>query len=435
MKINMTFFDEKKKEYGLLKKEYTRRKKTCDQVLSNAEEKLALIKRQHERQARLRIAYIDGRVKSIHSLIRKAVANKIPAEKVFESIEDVVGIRIVVNNLKDIDSLIEEIRKIPEFSQITRKEHTDEAGYRATHLKVLYSHASEDGNVEDVKIEVQLRSLLQDAFAILSHHDVYKNKADLPKLARSISETMSRFLQTLDKTADDFRTEIESKVEPPNDLSDDASLDREGISFLYFELFGVAPEEYEVQYLARIIDDYGIKTIGEARKGLTQDILNSIERIHNKRFSGLPVDNIDQFQFGLLYALQGKSAYKEYRKKIEREWAEIEATARSEILSAMPETFEEFVEMLEHGRVDGYMWQAIGELGGTDSCGRCGATILIPESAAEGVLDFYEMDDSEIDVDLVSMLINPGGVDAPEPESVNLSGFCPHCGDLLTKDD
>lgn len=111
-------------------------------------------------------------------------------------------------------------------------------------------------------------------------------------------------------------------------VCDDAILDRDGISFLYFKLFGEPPEEYEVQYLARIVDEYGVKTVGEARKGLTQDILDNIEKIYNKRFSSLPVDNVEQFRYGLLYALQGKSAYKEYRKQIEQEWAEIEATGR-----------------------------------------------------------------------------------------------------------
>ena len=101
----------------------------------------------------------------------------------------------------------------------------------------------------------------------------------------------------------------------------------------------------------------------------------------------------------------------------------------------MPDTFEEFVEMLENDRVGWDVWQAIGELGGTDSCARCGAKILISYSAAEGVLDYYDVDDSETDVDLVSMFINPGGVDAPEPESVNLSGFCPYCAEQMLKND
>lgn len=431
----ITSYNQKNKEYGLLKKEYAKREMKYKQVLSDLIKQFSLFKKQHDRQAILRIAYIDGRIKSVHSLIRKAVAKKIRAEKAFESIDDIIGIRIVVNNLKDIDSVIEEIKKIPEFSKISRKEHNDEAGYRATHLKALYSHSLENGIKDDVKIEIQLRSLLQDAFAILSHHDIYKNKSDLPRLAANISKTMSRILRVLDRTSDDFRTEIESKVEPPNDLSNDAPLDREGISFLYFELFGTPPDEYEVQFLMRKKDDYDINTVGEARKGLAQDILSNLEKIHNKRFSGLPVGNMDQFQFGLLYASQGKSAYREYRKQIEREWAEIESTAMSEILSAMPSSFEEFTEMLDHDQLDWYIWQAIGELGGTDSCARCSATILIPESASEAILEFYHVDDLDVHVDLISMFLNPGGIDSPQPESANLSGFCPYCGDLMTKDD
>ena len=423
------------KEYYAVSREYAKRKHSFERALEEVRTQISIIKAQNAKHASLRIAYIDRRIKSFHSLILKAVNYKIPAEEIFISITDIVGIRVVINNLKDIEPLIDEMNKIPRLKIIDRQDHVDEIGYRAVHLSANYSLNKGNENQDAVQMEIQIRSLLQDAWAILSHHDVYKNKSDLPTLAKDISENMSGMLRNLDKLADSFRKEIENKVEPPNDLADEAPLDREGIAFLYYELFGYPPEEYEVQFLLRVVDEYGIKTVGDARRGFEYEVLQNLEKIHNKRFSMIPIDNLDQFKFGLLYALHGRSSYREYRKKIEEDWAEIEATARSEILSAMPESFDKFVEDLEMNGLSWDVWQAIGELGGLSNCAICGADIIDPYSAAEAVLEFYDIEEDDLDFDLVSLFTDPWGVDAPETVSVYNSSLCPYCGWQMSKDD
>jgi putative GTP pyrophosphokinase len=426
-------YEETRKEYSILPKQYKNRKKMYETVLRELKEKIAIIQSSHKRDAKLRIAYVDARLKSLPSLIRKAVRNRIPAEKVFDSIYDIVGIRIVINNLRDLESLIDEIQKLPGLNILSREEHADPAGYRAIHLKASYLLDKGGDTKYEIVFEMQIRSLLQDAWATLSHHDIYKNKGDLSKLAETISRNLSGILGHLDNMANDFRTEMESKVEPPNDLSESAALDRESIAFLYYEMFGTTPEEYEVQYLSRRVEEYGVATVGDARKGLKKEVLNNLRKIHDKRFAGITISNSDQFEFGLLYAVQGRSAYVEYKKRIEEDLAEVEAIARREILSAMPESFEEFVEELRRDNLSGGVWDAIWELGGGGHCLRCGTEILMPEKAAEAVLDYYG--ERSADVDLVSLFMNPGGVDAPEMESVDFDEVCSYCGWQMSKDD
>ena len=96
----------------------------------------------------------------------------------------------------------------------------------------------------------------------------------------------------------------------------------------------------------------------------------------------------------------------------------------------MPETLDEFVEMLEEGSVP--VW-ALKELGGIQSCYRCGADILRPEQAAEAVLDYYGNPD--VDLDLESLFEQTNGIDVPEVESVDYSGACQYCGYQMSKDD
>ena len=113
------------------------------------------------------------------------------------------------------------------------------------------------------------------------------------------------------------------------------------------------------------------------------------------------------------------------RKRVQEEWDEIVAVACHEVLSEMPDTLEEFVEMIESGSVP---IEALVELGGVQECFRCGTKIIRPEQAAETVLHYYDQPDA--DVDLESLFWN-----TVEVESVDFEGACQYCGYQMSKDD
>jgi hypothetical protein len=73
------------------------------------------------------------------------------------------------------------------------------------------------------------------------------------------------------------------------------------------------------------------------------------------------------------------------------------------------------------------------ELGGIQSCYCCGTDILRPEQAAEAVLDYYGNPDSELELE--SLFEQSSGIDVPEVESLDYSGYCPHCGYQMSKHD
>jgi putative GTP pyrophosphokinase len=80
-------------------------------------EKVAQIKTRSERLSRhLRIEYMVGRITSVHSIIRKAIQKKITADRALDAIEDIVGIRVVVNNLSDVKLLLKELQKLEGLS-------------------------------------------------------------------------------------------------------------------------------------------------------------------------------------------------------------------------------------------------------------------------------------------------------------------------------
>ena len=412
----------KRKSYWEFKKKYDENRPTYEAILKDILEKLGEIKNKTDKAAELRISHIEGRIKAPHSIIRKAVDRKISASKIFSSISDIIGVRIVVNNTSDIAVVIEQLSRIPNLNILETKKHKDLKGYRATHLSAVYSIEG-NGTTAKYTCEIQIRTVFEDAWAVLSHHDVYKNANDLPRLGKTISENMSRILSSLDKMAGDLRKAIAVKVKVPNDLSDKAPLDKEGIAFLYFELFGEPPDEYEIQYISRVSKELGMKTIGDARKGLKKDVFEKLTQIHNKRF-WMEMSNSDLLEFGIRYASVGNMAYKQYRERIEEEWAEVETIARHEALSSMPETYEEFVKDLDNGIVP---WEALKELGAIEGCIRCGNEILVPSTAAEEVADYYDHDDSGE--------LEPLFAGLPEAEDFDFSGACSYCGWQMSKDD
>jgi hypothetical protein len=148
------------------------------------------------------------------------------------------------------------------------------------------------------------------------------------------------------------------------------------------------------------------------------EILNKI----SNRIRGFNLEDLEWAAYSAPVASESSlnQGVRAVQSRIQDEWDEIVATARAEVLLEMPDTMEEFAEILEAGSVS--VW-ALKELGGIQSCYRCGTSILRPEQAAEAVLDYYGNPDSELD--LVSLFLQADrGVDVPEVESVNSNGLC-----------
>lgn len=411
---------------GAIRKEYSKRRALLVEALNEAKKAIAEIRQKHRKRATLRIAYIDGRVKELSSIIRKACDRSLAAGKVWDELGDILGLRIVVNNLCDVEPLVGELATHPAFEVAGRDKKDELGGYRAKHLQARFTFEHEK-ETQSVACEIQVRTLLQDAWAVLTHHDVYRNQASLPGLAQDIPQHLSNSLSTLDDLADKFRVEIEKEVEPPNDLSDDAPLDKQGIAFLYYEVVGEKPQEYEVDILEKRASELGIETVGQAREGLKDEILQRLRQVHDLRFPDLPLGS-DALEYGMLCAATGPAAFVEYDRQVEAEWEEIEAFGRSEIMSELPDTYEEFLDELGQGSVS---TAALRELGGVQPCDVCGTEVLVPYAASEGIQEHYGVEDREDE--LLNLL--QSGIVGPEIESVHVSGLCQWCGHMASKDD
>jgi len=73
--------------------------------------------------------------------------------------------------------------------------------------------------------------------APLSHQDIYKQETDLPKHVILLSRRLADQLAVLDDIAQDIRDAVSEEV-PHIEISDDAPINKEDLSNLYFNQFG-----------------------------------------------------------------------------------------------------------------------------------------------------------------------------------------------------
>lgn len=155
------------------------------------------------------------------------------------TIDDLVGIRIVCNNLSDIDFLKSILDAMPDSdpedqqpiatqpdSQKHYLEDPKPSGYRAYHIN-LVTIVPAAGEMARITGELQVRTLLQDGWGELTHEDTYKPGVKLPPLVETLARRMADLLATVDDLAQDVRNELDriaqNSVEDENAKTDAAS--------------------------------------------------------------------------------------------------------------------------------------------------------------------------------------------------------------------
>jgi len=132
---------------------------------------------------------ITGRIKTIDSILGKVSQGEGKFTKI-TNIQDISGTRVVCHCRSDLgrfDTILTEQLETT-YPDMKRLVHAREDGYRGVHYVIKKKFVIGDKE-ETLKCEVQLRTVLQDAWAIQSHVFGYKRKvegdADILKQAMS----------------------------------------------------------------------------------------------------------------------------------------------------------------------------------------------------------------------------------------------------------
>jgi ppGpp synthetase/RelA/SpoT-type nucleotidyltranferase len=140
------------------------------------------------RAADLENLQIDSRTKSLDSFVKKAckidpVSGAFKYSSPRTEITDAVGVRLVVplsSDVAPVRALLHERFVVEEDDERGTEDHVEVPGYQSLHLLVRLRdqdcHLPEFRDMQDMLVEVQVRTILQHAWASLQHDLMYKTE-------------------------------------------------------------------------------------------------------------------------------------------------------------------------------------------------------------------------------------------------------------------
>lgn len=189
------------------------------------------------RETNVKVAQIPGRAKTMESFKEK-VQRKRYKDPLKET-TDLAGVRVVCYYETDLDAVDEIITKAFEVHERVDKTGglgVDKMGYHGRSMIITlgehYRGTRYDG-ITTLKCEIQVRTVLQDSWALISHHLVYKEEEAIPQRLRrdlnnvaSLMEIAQRVFDTVREKREAYIQEIErAESEPSTFLSQPIDFD------------------------------------------------------------------------------------------------------------------------------------------------------------------------------------------------------------------
>ncbi len=175
---------------------------------------------------------IYHRIKDIDSFVDK-IGRKVYDDP-FSQVEDICGLRIICYYNSDVDKICDVIKKELEVVESTDKGEllsTDQFGYRSAHvivrIKPSWLSAPNYRGLENLKAEIQVRTVLMHAWAEIQHKLAYKKQTDIPTqfqrqlsiIAAKLEETDEQF-EHLRVDTEEYRKRLIAKAEKAEGVFD-----------------------------------------------------------------------------------------------------------------------------------------------------------------------------------------------------------------------
>ena len=226
--------------------------------------------------AEIEFSTISCRAKTLNSFLEK-IQRKSYRDPLTE-ITDFAGVRVVclyIDDLKRLEKVIVENFEIVEKIDKLTNRKADQFGYGAIHFIVRLGKNASGARYDDLKTpvcEIQTRTVLQDAWAIIDHHLVYKNESNIPTVLRSRLNRLAGDFQSADEKFSDLRSEREEYLKKVEDseinseqfLENELNLD----SFLRYAnwKFPELPsgiEVLDIPFYLKPLTDMNLRTLGD----------------------------------------------------------------------------------------------------------------------------------------------------------------------------
>ena len=171
------------------------------------------------------ISSISTRLKRSSSIVEKLVKqnNIYTLESIKKNINDVAGVRVICSYIDDIYTIADALLKQDDIELVARKDYIANPkpnGYRSLHLiiKIPVFFAERK---EEMKVEVQIRTIAMDFWASLEHQLKYKQ--EIPEQEKIIAQ-LRNCAETINST-DEEMLKIRKQIETvENTLTDEELL-------------------------------------------------------------------------------------------------------------------------------------------------------------------------------------------------------------------
>lgn len=368
-----------------------------------------------------RVRLVEARVKDLEPLKEKIIRKGWPIADIWERIGDLVGFRIVCQNLKDVyrvrDLILADKRFELKGDVEDRIAHPDSSGYRAVQFNVVYNlKISDKARPISIICEIQIKTMLQDSWASLTHRDIYKEGAHLPKEIMILSRRLSELLATADDIAQDIRDQVSSPaiISKADKKSKKGEVGRFNLSFIFKSKYKKDIPEYLLTQAINKCHELGLYRLDGLDSMLSDsDFLDSLNNEH-KRFFHADISEEVVFLLALTAAARGKEiAVKEGIKRFREEYEEIVAIAQREEC-ALPDSLEELIDDLKPKTKDDlidnplFVERLARRFGAIGECLICGSIIVKVEDLVEEILDYYAKDDQKFRDILTREFLNCG---------------------------
>lgn len=203
--IDMKFYQANEKSIKAITHEYKRLRhlyeRLCKEVKYVIEEQL--------KHSDIKVAAICERAKELESFNEKIKRRKY--NKPLEDVTDLAGVRVVCyyeSELAIIDKIVRSEFQVLECVDKTGALGVDKMGYHGSHYIVVLGSSYSGARYRDItklKCEIQVRTVLQDAWALISHHLVYKDEVSIPKRLRRDLNNVASLLEVAQQVFDSIR--------------------------------------------------------------------------------------------------------------------------------------------------------------------------------------------------------------------------------------
>ena len=166
------------------------------------------------------IEQVDGRVKTISSILDKMQRKKINVNDIETELEDIAGVRLICQFVEDIDKVLEIIEARSDMEIKSRKDYisqSKDSGYRSYHV-IIYYEVNTIYGAKRIQAEIQIRTLAMNFWATVEHSLQYKYKGNIPAHVTDKLLAASDAIDVLDHEMSSVRDEIMDAQNSPEKI-------------------------------------------------------------------------------------------------------------------------------------------------------------------------------------------------------------------------